>query len=178
MSASAPAGCNTLPKGAQQESVVDSAEFRRRFRDLVDMWDTETFVYSFPHQICGHWAYEELLSLDEPAIPYMLGEIQRGNPNLVAALPSISGESPVQGSEPTTEEIVAAWSVGDAYDNAVVESFFATLQTELLDRQRWETRPQLAQAIFEYIQSWYNLETRHSYNNHQGPVNYRHQQVA
>ena len=67
-------------------------------------------------------------------------------------------------------------SVGDAYDNAAVESFFATLQTELLDRQPWETRPQLAQAIFEYIEGWYNPERRHSYNNQQSPVNYRHQQ--
>ena len=59
-----------------------------------------------------------------------------------------------------------------------VESFFATLQTELLDRQRWETRPQLAQAIFEYIEGWYNPERRHSHNNQQSPVNYRHQQLV
>ena len=64
------------------------------------------------------------------------------------------------------------------HDNAVVESFFATLQTELLDRHRWETRQQLTHAIFEYIEGWYNPERRHSYNNHQSPVNYRHQQVA
>ena len=69
-------------------------------------------------------------------------------------------------------------SIGDAYDNAVVESFFATLQTELLDRQQWETRQQLSTAIFEYIEGWYNTERRHSHNNYQSPVNYRHQQVA
>ena len=66
-------------------------------------------------------------------------------------------------------------TVGDALDNAVVESFFATLQTELLDRYRWETR-QLSVAIFEYIEGWYNPERRHSYTNRQSPVNYRHQQ--
>ena len=66
-------------------------------------------------------------------------------------------------------------SVGDAYDNAVVESFFATLQTELLDRHRWETRRQLSTAIFEYIEGWYNTERRHSHNNYQSPVNHRHQ---
>ena len=66
-------------------------------------------------------------------------------------------------------------TVGDAYDNAVVESFFSTLQKELLDRRRWETRHQLSQAIFEYIEGWYNPERRHSYNNQQSPVNYRHQ---
>ncbi len=67
-------------------------------------------------------------------------------------------------------------TVGDALDNAVVESFFATLQTELLDRHRWETRHQLGLAIFEYIEGWYNPERRHSHNNYQSPVNYRHQQ--
>ena len=69
-------------------------------------------------------------------------------------------------------------SIGDAYDNAVVESFFSTLQKELLDRRRWETRQQLSQAIFEYIEGWYNTERRHSYNNQQSPVNYRHQQLV
>ena len=59
-------------------------------------------------------------------------------------------------------------------DNAVVESFFATPGTELLDRQRWETRQQLSTAIFEYIEGWYNTERRHSHNNYQSPVNYRH----
>ena len=42
--------------------------------------------------------------------------------------------------------------VGDALDNAVAESFFATLQVELLDRQQWQTRQQLMTAIFDYIE--------------------------
>jgi putative transposase len=41
-------------------------------------------------------------------------------------------------------------TIGDAYDNAVIESFWARMQTELLDRQRWKTRVELANAIFEY----------------------------
>jgi len=53
-------------------------------------------------------------------------------------------------------------SVGDALDNAVAESFFATLQTELLDRRRWRTRTELAQAIFEWIEVFYNQQRRHS----------------
>jgi len=47
-------------------------------------------------------------------------------------------------------------SVGDALDNAVAESFFATLQTELLDRHSWPTRQGLKTAIFEYIEVFYN----------------------
>ncbi|MCR4397948.1 MAG: IS3 family transposase, partial [Firmicutes bacterium] len=53
-------------------------------------------------------------------------------------------------------------SVGDALDNAVAESFFATLQTELLDRGAWQTRSNLKSAIFEYIEAFYNRRRRHS----------------
>lgn len=47
-------------------------------------------------------------------------------------------------------------TIGDPYDNAVAESFWARMQTELLDRQRWRTRVELANAIFEYIEGFYN----------------------
>jgi putative transposase len=53
-------------------------------------------------------------------------------------------------------------SVGDCYDNAAAESFFATLQTELLDSRSWPTRKMLANAIFEYLEAWYNPRRRHS----------------
>ena len=53
-------------------------------------------------------------------------------------------------------------SVGDAYDNAAAESFFATLQTELLDQGTWPTRQSLATAIFSYIEGFYNPRRRHS----------------
>jgi len=51
-------------------------------------------------------------------------------------------------------------SVGDAYDNAMAESFFATLECELLERTRFETQARL--AIFEWIEGWYNPQRRHS----------------
>jgi putative transposase len=53
-------------------------------------------------------------------------------------------------------------SVGDPYDNAMAEAFWARMQTELLDRQRWSTRVELANAIFEYIEGFYNRRRRHS----------------
>ena len=53
-------------------------------------------------------------------------------------------------------------SVGDALDNAVAESFFATLQTELLDRYDWPTRQSLRSAMFEFIHVFYNRQRRHS----------------
>jgi putative transposase len=53
-------------------------------------------------------------------------------------------------------------SVGDCYDNAMMESFWGTLQLEVLDRKKWKTRDELANAIFVWIECWYNSKRRHS----------------
>lgn len=63
-------------------------------------------------------------------------------------------------------------TVGDALDNAMAESFFGTLQLELLDRRNWQTRRELAQAIFEYIEAFYNPERRHTSINNLSPIDY------
>jgi putative transposase len=63
-------------------------------------------------------------------------------------------------------------TVGDCFDNAMAESFFATLQTELLDRHYWATRRQLAAAVFDYIETFYNRRRRHSAVDYQSPVDY------
>jgi putative transposase len=69
-------------------------------------------------------------------------------------------------------------TVGDALDNAVAESFFATLQTELLDRHHWATRTQLAQAIFEWIEVFYNQHRRHSTLGMLSPLDYANASTA
>jgi putative transposase len=53
-------------------------------------------------------------------------------------------------------------SKGDAYDNAVAESFFATLKKELVHRRSWPTRHELTSEVFEYIEAFYNRIRRHS----------------
>ena len=53
-------------------------------------------------------------------------------------------------------------SIGDCYDNSVTESFWSRMQVELLDRHRWETRIELANARFNYIEIWHNRQRRHS----------------
>jgi putative transposase len=63
-------------------------------------------------------------------------------------------------------------SVGDCFDNSAVESFFGTLQLELLDQHRWESRKQLASGIFDWIEAWYNPRRRHSYCKMLSPVDY------
>jgi putative transposase len=63
-------------------------------------------------------------------------------------------------------------TVGDAFDNAAAESFFATLQTELLDRGYWATRQSLTTAIFSYIEGFYNRKRRHSTLGYLSPKEY------
>lgn len=63
-------------------------------------------------------------------------------------------------------------SVGDAYDNALVESFFATLETELIDRHTFHTHTEARTAIFEFIEGWYNPWRRHSYLDYLSPAEY------
>jgi putative transposase len=62
--------------------------------------------------------------------------------------------------------------VGSAYDNAMMESFFGTLQRELLDRRQWQTRRELASAIFEWIEAWYNPHRRHTAIENLSPIAY------
>lgn len=63
-------------------------------------------------------------------------------------------------------------TVGDALDNAVAESFFATLQVELLDQQQWQTRQQLITAIFDYIEVLFNRQRLHSTLGYLSPTKY------
>ena len=63
-------------------------------------------------------------------------------------------------------------SIGDAYDNSVAEAFFSSLQRELLDQHHWDTRDELAHAMFEWVECWYNPRRRHSYNQMLSPIDY------
>jgi putative transposase len=70
-------------------------------------------------------------------------------------------------------ELVASMgTVGDALDNAVAESFFATLECELLDRYPWPTRAGLRTAIFDFIEVFYNRQRRHSTLDYHPPAAY------
>jgi putative transposase len=63
-------------------------------------------------------------------------------------------------------------SVGDAYDNALCESFFATLECELLDRRRFATQVEARLAVFDFLEGWYNPHRRHSALAYLSPLAY------
>jgi len=66
-------------------------------------------------------------------------------------------------------------SVGDYFDNAMAESFFATLECELLDRSTFRTRAEAERAIFEFIEGWYNPHRRHSSLGYLSPIDFERQ---
>ena len=63
-------------------------------------------------------------------------------------------------------------SVGDCYDNAMCESFFATLECELLDRRRFATKAEARKAVFHFIEGWYNVRRRHSALGYESPLSH------
>jgi putative transposase len=72
---------------------------------------------------------------------------------------------------------VSMGSRGDAYDNAVAETFFATLKKELVNRRSWPSRLALQSAVFEYIEAFYNRQRRHSTLGMVSPAEYEQTQT-
>jgi putative transposase len=73
---------------------------------------------------------------------------------------------------------ISMGSRGDAYDNAVAETFFATLKKELVNRRSWPSRHELQSAVFEYIEAFYNRQRRHSTLGMVSPAEYEQTQTT
>jgi putative transposase len=71
-------------------------------------------------------------------------------------------------------------SVSDAYDNAMCESFFATLETELIQRKSFRNQTEARMAVFDFIEAWYNPHRRHSSLGQMSPLNFekKHRSAA
>jgi putative transposase len=69
-------------------------------------------------------------------------------------------------------------SVGDCYDNALCESFFATLECELLDRVTLHTPHEARTAVFDFIEGWYNPRRRHSALDYESPLTFEQRGIA
>lgn len=69
-------------------------------------------------------------------------------------------------------------SVGDAYDNAMAESFSATLECELIDRRSWRSKAEARTALFTWIESWYNPRRLHSALDYDSPINFEEKHRA
>ena len=69
-------------------------------------------------------------------------------------------------------------SVGDCFDNAMCESFFATLECELLDRTSFKSQAEARMAVFDFIEGWYNPHRRHSAIDYLSPIDYERAYAA
>jgi transposase InsO family protein len=90
-------------------------------------------------------------------------------------LPHHSDRGSTYACRPHRDALAAVPSMsrtGDCWDNAVVESCFATLKRDLVHRQTWPTRSSLTRALVEYIAGWYNPERRHSHLGYVSPLTY------
>ena len=68
-------------------------------------------------------------------------------------------------------------STGDAYDNAMAESFFATLEREVLNRRRFQSQTEARMAIFQWLEGWYHPHRRHSALGYLSPIHYERRQL-
>ena len=68
-------------------------------------------------------------------------------------------------------------SIGDCYDNSMIESFWSRMQVELLDRKKWNTRLELANAMFHYLEIWHNRQRRHSQLGWLTPVEFERNRI-
>ena len=68
-------------------------------------------------------------------------------------------------------------TVGDAYDNAMAERFFASLECELIERRSWRSKAEARTALFTWIEGWYNPRRRHSALNYLSPINFERKHV-
>lgn len=68
-------------------------------------------------------------------------------------------------------------SIGDCYDNSMIESFWSRMQVELLDRQKWNTRIELANAMFDYLEIWHNRKRRHSQLGMLSPIEFERNRI-
>jgi transposase InsO family protein len=155
-----------------------SSEPNRRWStDITYIWTTEGWLYLavvmdlFSRRIVG-WSMRKRLAR-ELVLSALRMALYGRDPG--AGLVHHSDRGSQYASDDYQKEldrrgIVCSMSrKGDCWDNAVVESFFATLKRELVYRHRFSTRAQAIQAIFEYIEVFYNRQRRHSHLGYLSP---------
>ncbi|MCY1658233.1 integrase core domain-containing protein [Dietzia sp. SL131] len=69
-------------------------------------------------------------------------------------------------------------SIGDCYDNSMIESFWFRMQFELIDRQKWNTRIEPANAMFDYLEIWHNRKRPHSQLGWLSPIEFERNRIS
>ena len=172
---------NPIAPNVLERDFTSSAPNRRWVSDITYVWTSAGWLYLavvldlFSRRIVG-WAMDS--RMDTESLP------------LRALHMALYGRAPGQGlihhsdrgcqyTSQTYRDTLRARAIvcsmsrrGDCWDNAVAESFFATLKLELIHRQIFRTREDARLAIFEYIEVFYNLKRRHSYLGYMSPAEF------
>ena len=127
---------------------------------------------------CVGWAMRDTLEVELAVSALRMAQAARA-PGLGLIHHSDRGSQYTSGdyrAELVAHGMIASMSgKGDCYDNAVAESFFSTLEFELLMKNDWHTREDARRAIFRYIETWYNRRRRHSTLGYVSPAEYEQQ---
>jgi transposase InsO family protein len=143
----------------------------------LEGWLYLTVVMDLSNREIVGWAMSDSLKASETTIPALRAAFERHQP-----LPGLIFHSDrgVQYACEAFRELLAEKQMiqsmsktGDCYDNAVTESFFATLKKELVYRRKYHTRWQARQSIFQYIETFYNRVRKHSTLGYLSPVQFR-----
>jgi transposase InsO family protein len=148
--------------------------------DITYLPTREGFLYlaavlDLSSRRCVGWAMRDTLEVDLVlSALHMAREARHPAPGLIFH----SDRGSQYASAAHREALAAAGMLasmsgqGDCYDNAVAESFFATLEFELLQQSDWHTRAEARRAVFRYIETWYNRKRRHSTLGYVSPADY------
>jgi len=161
-----PASPKRVARLMREEGLV--ARQRKRLLYLATVLDLGS-------RRCVGWAMRETMEVELALSALrMAREARRPEPGLIHH--SDRGSQYAAGeyrAELLAHGMVASMSgKGDCYDNAVAESFFATLEFELLMQSDWHTREDARRGIFRYIETWYNRKRRHSTLGYISPAEY------
>jgi transposase InsO family protein len=154
--------------------------------DMTYVWTWEGWLFLaaivdvFSRRVVG-WAVADHLRTELPleALSMALGIRQPEQGLIHHSDRGCQYASELYRSELSARDIVCSMSrVGDCWDNAVAESFFATLKTELIYRRPWPTKHEARTAIHDYIGAFYNPHRRHSSLGYLSPMDYERQHAA
>ena len=137
---------------------------------VVDVWSRKVVGWSIGEQMTSELVLNALnMALEQRRPASVIHHSDQGSQYTSVAFGNRCKEMGVRPSMGT---------VGDAYDNAMAESFFASLECELIDRRTFKTRTEARMAVFTWIEGWYNPRRRHSGLGYRSPANYERAQRA
>lgn len=148
--------------------------------DITYIWTAEGWLYLvvfldlYSRLVVG-WAVSESLTTDFVEAAFLRGQARRGR----AVSPLIHSDRGSQYASTAFREKLAVWGCeqsmsrkGDCWDNAVSESFFGVLKSELVHHEQFATRQEACDKLFDYIEVFYNRMRIHSGSDYFAPAEY------